>query len=104
MILLTWVTNNLTPDHKRATGIPLFTSLGNISGLVSSQIYPSSDGPRYITGNSISLAFEAGAIVVIWVMFFLLRSRNKAKEKMIADGASDNGKEGDRALDFRYTL
>ena len=50
------------------------------------------------------MAFEAGAIIVVWVIFFLLRSRNKAKEKLIAEGASDNGKEGDQALDFKYTL
>jgi hypothetical protein len=34
----------------------------------------------------------------------LLRYRNNKKAKMIAEGATDNGKEGDRALDFTYIL
>ena len=36
-LLLTWVSNNLKPDYKRSVGVPLFASLANISGLVSSQ-------------------------------------------------------------------
>lgn len=39
--------NNLKPNYKRSVGIPLFASLAKISGLVSSQIYPSTDGSRY---------------------------------------------------------
>ena len=103
-ILLTWVSNNLKPDHKRAVGIPLFISLGNIGGMISSQIYPSSDGPRYIMGNSVSLGMEATAIMCVWAMFFLLRRRNQTKDKLIAEGVTDNGKQGDEALDFKYTL
>ncbi|PGH09208.1 hypothetical protein AJ79_05737 [Helicocarpus griseus UAMH5409] len=103
-ILLTWVSNNIKPDHKRSVSVPLFTSLANISGLISSQIYPSSDGPRYITGNSVSLAMEFVAVLCVWGIYFLLRRRNIIKEAMIAKGATDNGKQGDRALDFKYTL
>ncbi|KAL1959732.1 hypothetical protein VTO42DRAFT_1318 [Malbranchea cinnamomea] len=103
-LLLTWVSNNLKPDHKRAVGIPLFISLGNIGGLISSQIYPSSDGPRYIVGNSVSMGMEAIAILCVWAMFFLLRWRNQKKAQLIAQGVTDNGKQGDQALDFTYTL
>jgi hypothetical protein len=91
-IMLTWGSNNLKPDHKRAVGLPLFVSLGNISGIISSQIYPSSDGPRYIVGNSVSLGMEAIAIMLVWAMYFILRARNQRKEKLIAEGATDNGR------------
>lgn len=103
-VVLTWVSNNLKPDHKRAVGIPLFLSLANIGGLLSSQIYPASDGPRYIPGNATSLGMEAGAILSVWLVYFLLRRRNQEKKKLMAQGVTDNGKEGDKALDFEYTL
>lgn len=103
-MLLTWVSNNLKPDYKRSVGIPLFASLANISGLISSQIYPSSDGPRYVMGNAVSLGMEAAAMFGIVVIYLLLRYRNNQKEKLIAQGATENGKQGDRALDFKYIL
>jgi predicted MFS family arabinose efflux permease len=103
--LLTWVSNNLAPDDKRSVGIPLFASLANISGAVASQIYPSSDGPRYVKGNSISLGMEAfacGGILAIWLM---LARRDKVKAKLEAEGVEDNGYGSeDRGLGFRYTL
>lgn len=103
-ILLTWVSNNLTPDYKRSVGVPLFASLGNISGVVSSNIYPATGGPRYVPGNAVSAGMEALAVVGIGGLWWLLRSRNKEKDRLRAEGVLDNGLEGDRALDFRYNL
>jgi MFS family permease len=51
-LCLTWITNNLAPDYKRAVGLPLFIGLGNIGGIVSSNLYPTSDAPRYRMGLS----------------------------------------------------
>ena len=102
--LLTWVANNLAPDYKRSVGIPLFASLANISGTISSQIYPSTDAPRYLKGNAISLAMEAmacGGVVLVW---YLLKRRDQRKERLIAEGARDNGFDDDRGLKFRYAL
>lgn len=104
-ILLCWVSNTLAPDDKRSVGIPLFASLANISGAVASQIYPATDGPRYLKGNAISLSMETvacGGTLAIWI---LLSRRDKAKAKLEAEGVEDNGYAGeDRGLGFRYTL
>ncbi|KAK2810067.1 hypothetical protein FQN50_003261 [Emmonsiellopsis sp. PD_5] len=103
-IMFTWVSNSISPDHKRSVSAPLFASLANISGLISSHIYPSSDGPRYVMGNAVSLGMEAAALICVWCVYFLLRRRNIRKEVLIAQGVTDNGKKGDQALDFKYTL
>ncbi|KAH8700227.1 major facilitator superfamily domain-containing protein [Talaromyces proteolyticus] len=103
-ILYTWIANNLKPDYKRSVGIPLFASLSNVSGTISSQIYPSTDAPRYILGNAISLTMEVVAMTGIGIIFLLLRSRNNKKQKLIDEGVTDNGKDGDKALDFKYIL
>lgn len=103
-ILLTWVSNNLAPDYKRSVGVPLFICLGNISGIASSNIYPASDSPRYIMGNAVSAAMEFLALGCVFVMWWTLKQRNEEKVKQKAEGAESNGKEGDRALDFIYTM
>ncbi|KAL1301875.1 hypothetical protein AAFC00_006057 [Neodothiora populina] len=103
-LLLTWVSNNLAPDYKRSVGVPVFICLGNISGIVASNIYPSTDSPRYITGNAVSAGMESLALGCILAMWMILRNRNLEKEKMRMDGAETNGKEGDKALDFVYNL
>jgi hypothetical protein len=103
-ILLTWVSNNLAPDYKRSVGVPLFICLGNISGIVSSNIYPASDSPRYIMGNAVSAGMEFLSLGCIFIMWRTLKHRNQEKERLRAEGFHDNGKEGDRALDFVYNL
>lgn len=103
-IVITWVAANIVPDYKLSVGLPLFESIGNLSGLVSSQLYPAAQGPRYIMGNSISAGMETIAAVFVVATWFVLRRRNNLKAKQIAEGAKTNGLEGDWALDFKYCL
>jgi hypothetical protein len=103
-LCVTWVATNLVPDHKRSVGLPFFYSIGNLSGLISSQLYPTKDGPRYVKGNAISAGLEVVAILFVIGAWLVLRKRSAEKAKMIADGATTNGKEDDGSLDFKYTL
>lgn len=103
-LLLTWVSNNLAPDYKRSVGVPLFICLGNISGIVSSNIYPSTQAPRYTMGNAVSAGMELLALGCVIVLWWVLRSRNQEKERLKAEGVGSNGKEGDKALEFTYNL
>lgn len=103
-LMMTWVATTLSPDYKRAIGLPIFASIGNCSGMVSGQLYPPSQAPRYIMGNSISAGLELVAAFFVVATWFVLRRRNQKKEKMIAEGATTNGYSDDRALDFKYIL
>lgn len=103
-LVVTWASNNIKPDYKRSAALPFLISLANVSGVVSGQVYPTRTGPRYILGNSISLAMELLAACGIVIIYFLLRRRNKIKAKQRAQGITDNGEVGDKALDFEYVL
>lgn len=103
-LMLTWISSNLAPDFKRSVGIPLAATIANISGVLSGQIYPATDSPRYISGNAVSLGLEAVALGGVGAIYCLLRWRNAQKEKKLADGVPSNGKEGDASLEFRYVL
>lgn len=72
--------------------------------LVSSQLYPTQDGPRYIMGNATSAGLEVIAACLYLASWMLLRRRNQQKKKLREEGATTNGLEGDRGLDFTYGL
>lgn len=84
--------------------MPLVYSIADASSLVSSQLYPSQQGPRYIIGNSVSAGLTVVAGILYTACWFLLNRRNAKKAKLIADGAVTNGQEGDRGLDSMYIL
>lgn len=103
-LLLVWISINISPDYKRSVGVGIMGMLGNCAGVLSAQIYQTTDAPRYVTGNAISLGMEGVAWVGVALMYLMLRLRGNKKDKMKADGATTNGKLGDRALDFVYLL
>ncbi|KAL6247623.1 hypothetical protein RBB50_004971 [Rhinocladiella similis] len=103
-LAVTWITTNLAPDTKRAIGQPFAYSLANVSNLISGQLYPTQQGPRYIPGNAISAGLTIVAGFLYASCWFLLRRRNAQKAKLIAEGATTNGKEGDQSLEFTYIL
>ncbi|KAF2159323.1 hypothetical protein M409DRAFT_37962 [Zasmidium cellare ATCC 36951] len=103
-LAVTWIATNLAPDDKRAFGMPLAYSIGNISNLMSSQLYPTQQGPRYIVGNTVSAGLTIVAAFLYGSCWLLLKIRNQRKERLIADGVTTNGLEGDMSLDSMYIL
>ena len=101
-ILMTWVSGNVRPDSKRSAALPWFICIGNISGVVGSQIYPTFTGPRYIMGNSISLAMEFVAICGVGIIWVMLKRREREKSRLRSEGVRDNGRRDDKGLDFEY--
>ena len=84
--------------------MPFASSIGNLSNFMSPQLYPTQQGPRYIQGNAVSAGLTVVAALLYGSCWFLLRNRNIKKEKLIAEGATTNGLEGDLALDHKYIL
>lgn len=84
--------------------MPFAYSLANISNVVSSQLYPSQQGPRYIQGNAVSAGLTVVAGFLYGACWFLLYRRNAKKTKLIAEGATNNGLEGDQSLETMYIL
>lgn len=103
-LVVAWVVTNMSPDSKRAFALPYFYSIGNLSTLVSSQLYPTQDGPRYIMGNATSTGLEAIAACLYVASWLVLRRRNIQKKKLREEGATTNGMEDARGLFFTYGL
>lgn len=103
-LAVTWATNTFAPDSKRAIAMPMVFTMADISSMVSSQLYPSTQKPRYIQGNAVSAGLTCVAGLLYTASLYLLRRRNMKKEKLLAEGATSNNMEGDRSLDSMYIL
>ena len=84
--------------------MPFAYSIANVSNLVSSQLYPTQQGPRYVPANAVSAGLTVVAAFLYASCWLLLRHRNAKKAKLIAGGATTNGLEGDMSLESMYIL
>ena len=55
--ILPWVVNNQGSDTRRGMGIVMLNTLGQCGPLLGTNIFPTSNAPRYIKGQSICAAF-----------------------------------------------
>lgn len=55
--ILPWVLNNQGSDTRRGMAIVILNTVGQCGPLLGTNIFPTSDGPRYIKGQSICAAF-----------------------------------------------
>jgi nitrate/nitrite transporter NarK len=109
---LAWLPSNNPRYGKRTVATGLQLTIGNSAGIaapfvsslvprvlqepstradsVNSQIYPTPDGPRYVTGHSVSMAMAAMSAVVYLMFWAWFRRQNQRK----LDGKDDHKIQG----------
>ena len=88
--------NNLAPSSKRAVGMGLLISVGNLGGIAGSNIYIASQAPKYPTGFGTGLGISIAAIIMAYVLRRACDRENKARRKMLDE-------EGEQAVRARYS-
>ncbi|KZP33756.1 MFS general substrate transporter [Athelia psychrophila] len=106
-IVIAWFSHNLGSETKKATGIPIYMSIGQCGSVLGSHLFPSADGPRYLTGFSVSCALEllaALCAIILTISYRLENSRRDSKygKPDDADARVDMGYLADKAPAFRY--
>ncbi|OIW22876.1 MFS general substrate transporter [Coniochaeta ligniaria NRRL 30616] len=103
---ITWIGSNVKGRYKRAVAIGMNQTMGNAGGIIAGQIYITSDAPRYIIGQSVSLAAILLALAATAALFMVFRYQNVNKAKKLADGVEDEdeAKASDRSIHFQYFL
>ncbi|KAI5863916.1 DNA-repair protein rad2 [Durotheca rogersii] len=76
---LAWLPNNTPRYGKRTTANGMQLTIGNCAGIMSSFIYPSVDGPRFIMGNAVSLSLVGMAACIYGFMWFWFARENKKR-------------------------
>jgi len=105
-LIIAWYAHNLGSETKRAAGIPMFMAIGQCGSVLGSQIYPSTEGPRYIKGFAISCALEFLAALCAIVLSVSYRRDNSRRDRLYGrpDGNAkvDTSELADKAPNFRY--
>lgn len=77
---ISFVGANFGPLYVRATVMGFFFTIGNSAGLISSNIYPTAESPRFRKGHAINLGFAGLTFVMASLIMFINWRSNRARE------------------------
>ncbi|OCH89996.1 MFS general substrate transporter [Obba rivulosa] len=105
-LVIVWFSHNLGSETKKATGMPLYMSIGQCGSVLGSHIYPSTEGPRYTKGFAITCALELLSALVAVIISTSYHLDNKQRDqkygKVDSDATANTSELADKASDFRY--
>lgn len=94
--ILPWVLNNQGSDTRRGTGIVILNLIGQCGPILGTRVFPKSDGPYYVKGQSICAGFMFfNGLLAISLRFYLAWENKKldrlhgTKEEMRARREAD---------------
>ncbi|KAF9878378.1 Major facilitator superfamily [Colletotrichum karsti] len=80
--LVAWVGNNLAPSWKRAVGMAFLIMMGNLGGVIGSNIYLEQQRPHFWLGFGFGLGISVAAVVFTIVLKFEYERLNRVKEAL----------------------
>jgi predicted MFS family arabinose efflux permease len=109
--VLPWVTNNQGSDTRRGTGIVILNLIGQCGPLLGTRLYPKSEGPLYVKGQSVCAGFMfLFCLLSLLLRTILARENKKLDNKYGSLEQQRAAGEGKRELGenygpkFRYVL
>jgi MFS transporter, ACS family, DAL5 transporter family protein len=94
--VVTLVGNNLAPSSKRAVGMALLISIGNLGGICGSNIYFAAQAPKYPVGFGVSMAICAAGILAAFILRKAYQRENRLRDELLE-------REGEEAIRAKYT-
>ncbi|KAI0832238.1 MFS general substrate transporter [Hypoxylon sp. FL0890] len=79
-LVLSWPAINVSGQTKRAIANAMQISIGNLGAVLGTQLYRTSDGPRFIVGHSLALAYLVANAVVVTILGIRLKRENERRE------------------------
>lgn len=114
IMIVAWIGNNLAPSSKRAVGMALLISVGNLGGIAGSNVYLSREAPKYHTGFGVCLAISCCAIIAAITLRLAIQRVNRKRMTYLDEHGEDEIRSryteqelldmGDRSPFFKYTL
>ena len=80
-IVLSWPANNVSGQTKRATANAMQISIGNLGAVLGTQLYRSTDGPRFFVGHGFAFGYLCANILVVGALWAILWKENAARER-----------------------
>ncbi|KAL8819261.1 MAG: hypothetical protein Q9223_002269 [Gallowayella weberi] len=78
---IVWIASNLGGHYKRAIGSAIQNGMGNMSGFVASNVFITSQSPRYPVGYGVALAMSVVAAAGATVLFVGYKRENAHRDR-----------------------
>ncbi|KAG9255500.1 major facilitator superfamily domain-containing protein [Emericellopsis atlantica] len=108
-IPLAWLPSNNPRYGKRTVATGLQLTIGNAAGIPAPFLYRNDQGPRFVTGHAVSMAFIAIAASIYLLMWWWFRRQNQRKmngeedHKVVGMTEEEIDELGEHNPRFRYT-
>lgn len=83
-LVLSWPAINVSGQTKRAVANAMQISIGNLGAVLGTQLYRSTDGPRFLVGHSFALAYLLANVVFVLLLWWRLRRENRRRDEVAA--------------------
>jgi hypothetical protein len=84
-LVLSWPAINVSGQTKRAIANAMQISIGNLGAVMGTQLYRSNDGPRFVVGHSVALAYLCANIIVVSYTGWRLKAQNTARANICSE-------------------
>jgi hypothetical protein len=104
-LAVVWLANNMGGHYKRSFGAALQIGLGNIGGIIGSNIFIATQAPRYTTGYGTGLGLLLLGMVLCTTFWYGLKLENKKRDRGERDyrlSLAEVNNLGDDHPEFRY--
>ncbi|KAI9827522.1 MAG: hypothetical protein M1832_004872 [Thelocarpon impressellum] len=108
-VTLGWLANNMGGHYKRAIAAAVQAAVGNLGGIVASNIFITEQAPRYPVGYGVSMALLLFAGLMSTVFLVGLRRENKLRDQggrdyRLQESAEELENMGDDHPSFRFSM
>ena len=94
-IVLSWPANNVSGQTKRATANAMQISIGNLGAILGTQLYRSTDGPRYFVGHGFALGYLCANVIVVGSLWAILKAENTRRDRAEGDSVRSRLQDGE---------
>lgn len=104
---IVWLVNNMSGHYKVSFGTAMQIGIGNIGGIIGSNIYIATEAPEFHTGYSTALGMLWFCALMATIFHFGIMAENRKRTRGERDGRLELPKEeaenlGDDHPEFRY--
>jgi hypothetical protein len=108
-VTVVWLAINLGKGYKRTVGLGVLISVGNCGAFISSNVFLTSQTPKFHTGFSTGLGMNMLCGISLTIFYLGLRMENKRRDDQRTSKTEESGSSDLQALgglhpDFRYSL
>jgi hypothetical protein len=104
IIMVVWLNNNLVGRTQKAVGVAIELGFGNSANFVTSNIFITTEAPKYPTGFKVDLALAVMGIAFLVAFVLMLRAENRELDRKEAAGEFDENAVDGNGGRFRNIL